>query len=306
MSIAQLTLPMFIGTVLNWALFGTLLVQIYIYFLAFPKDPRLSKLVVVSIFILELAETVTNSRDAIRIFGAGWGSMDALNDVGWAFITVPCLGALIASIGQLFYARRLYLLSHNARMSQVSVSQLGAGIWSGIQIYTARELSLLQRETLDPTAMWLAATSLCDLIIVLSTAFYLLKERSPEFQGNTNTLASRMVKLTAETGLLCAAFALVDLYLFATFKGTNYHLAVCMELSKLYSNSTLLILNWRAHIGHRHAPITDISHQPRLTDIEVTRTDSSSSVRVELSHGNESFVSQESDTDEDKRGRLDV
>jgi hypothetical protein len=36
-------------------------------------------------------------------------------------------------------------------------------------------------------------------------------------------------------------FVLVDIYLFASYKGTNYHLAVCIELSKIYSNSILLV-----------------------------------------------------------------
>ncbi|KAJ7770306.1 hypothetical protein DFH07DRAFT_954128 [Mycena maculata] len=75
MSVAPLTLPMFIGTVVNWALFGTLLVQTYIYFGVFPKDPRLSKLVVVAVLVLEVVETMANSRDVICIFGAGWGNM---------------------------------------------------------------------------------------------------------------------------------------------------------------------------------------------------------------------------------------
>lgn len=36
-------------------------------------------------------------------------------------------------------------------------------------------------------------------------------------------------------------FVLVDIYLFASYKGTNYHLSVCIELSKIYSNSILLV-----------------------------------------------------------------
>ncbi|KAJ7119142.1 hypothetical protein C8R44DRAFT_737967 [Mycena epipterygia] len=97
--------------------------------------------------------------------------------------------------------------------------------------------------------IWLAATSLCDLIIVSSMVFYVMKSRKPEFK-NTNLILARIIKITVETGLLCALFAIVDLYLFATYKGVNYHLAVCIELSKVYSNSILLILNSRAHIGH--------------------------------------------------------
>ncbi|KAJ7778756.1 hypothetical protein DFH07DRAFT_795854 [Mycena maculata] len=301
---------MFIGTVLNWALFGALLVQSYMYFLAFPKDPRLSKVVVAVVFILELVETIANSRDAIRIFGAGWGSMDALNDVGWAWITVPVLGALTASVGQLFYARRLYILSGNVYapgvVILVSLTQLSAGIWTGTQVYTAKEFSLVRQETLALTATWHAATSLCDLIIVCSTAYYLIKARRPEFMGNTNMIVSRVIKLTAETGVLCAIFALVDLYLFVTFKGTNYHLAVCTELSKVYSNSILLILNWRAHIGHRHAPATNISRHICSDIAFKTGTIPSSSVHVELA-GRESFASQDSGADEDSQmGRSTV
>jgi hypothetical protein len=77
------------------------------------------------------------------------------------------------------------------------------------------------------------------------------------------------VQVTVETGVFCAMFALADLALFVKYNGNNYHLAVCIELSKVYSNSIMIvswsclvpffflyftnglqILNSRAHIGH--------------------------------------------------------
>jgi len=109
-----------------------------------------------------------------------------------------------------------------------------------------------------PTVTWLAATSTCDLIIVSSTVFYLLKSRKPEFK-NTNAILARIIKITVETGLLCALFAIVDLCLFVTYTETNYHLALCTALSKVYSNSILLILNSRAQIGHGMSPGDNIS-----------------------------------------------
>ncbi|KAJ7118965.1 hypothetical protein C8R44DRAFT_789757 [Mycena epipterygia] len=263
MSVAQLTLPMFIGTVLNWVLFGTLGVQIYIYFSAFPDDRNLAKLLVVAVFVLELVESVGNVRDMIHIFGTGWGDMAALDDVGWAWFSVPVMGSIIACVGQLFFAWRIHIISHNAYVPAliviVSVVQLAAGIWTGVEICMAKKFSLLQSNNLVPTVTWLAATSLCDLIIVFSTVFYLVKSRRPEFQLRTNLVISRIIMITVETGVLCAVFAIVDLYLFATYKGTNYHLALCIELSKLYSNSILLVLNSRAHIGHKSLE-ADISH----------------------------------------------
>lgn len=306
MSVAQLTLPMFIGTILNWALFGTLLVQIYIYFVAFPKDPTYSKLLVLTILVLELVETLSSARDMIHIFGAGWGNMDALDDVGWAWFSVPVMGSIIASVGQLFYARRLYILSRNAYISLlvifVSIVQLGAGIWTGVNICIAKKFSLLQFDNLVPTATWLAATSTCDLIIVFSIVFYLVKARSPDFRGPTKLMVSRIITITVETGVLGAIFAIVDLYLFATYKGTNYHLALCIELSKVYSNSILLILNWRARIRH-HSPSPEIL----LTDIVFERGALSAlSMPAELSHSTDSSLCPVSNLDDVKKGRLSV
>ncbi|KAJ7184511.1 hypothetical protein C8R46DRAFT_462078 [Mycena filopes] len=257
-SIAELTLPMFIGTILNWALFGTLLVQVYIYFSAFPEDRRWWKLLVVAIVFLEAVETFANARDMVQIFGAGWGNMDVLDDVGWAWLSVPVMGSIIACICQTFFGWRIYIISQSPWIFVVviliSAVQLGAGIWTGVNICIAGKFSLLQSFNLIPTATWLAATSCADLLIVAGTVYCLLRSRQGEFGSKrTNSLITRVIMLTAETGILCAVFALVDLYLFINYKETNFHLSVCIELSKIYSNSILLIFNSRAHMGHAHS-----------------------------------------------------
>ncbi|KAJ6567047.1 hypothetical protein B0H19DRAFT_1139243 [Mycena capillaripes] len=82
-----------------------------------------------------------------------------------------------------------------------------------------------------------------------------------------------------ETGLLCALFAIIDLFLFATYKGTNYHLSICIELSKVYSNSMLTILNSRAQI--RYISPNEMSHN--ISDI-VFRSGTKVGVSVESNH----------------------
>jgi len=252
-----LTLPMFIGTILNWLLFGTLLVQVYIYFIAFPQDRTWWKAGIVVVLVLEFVETLSNARDMVRTFGSGWGDMEVLDDVGWAWFSVPVMGSIIALVGQMFFAYRIYLISQSVYVPLLvlilSVVQLGAGIWTGVDICIARKFSLLQSHNVVATAFWLAGTSLCDLVIVFSTVYYITKSWGPEFRS-INSDISRIIMLTVETGALCALFAIVDLYLFVSHKGTNYHLALCIELSKIYSNSILLIFNSRAHVGHKDPP----------------------------------------------------
>jgi hypothetical protein len=52
---------------------------------------------VVFILFLEVVETVASIRDMIHIFGAGWGNMDALDNVGWAWFSVPVMGSISES-----------------------------------------------------------------------------------------------------------------------------------------------------------------------------------------------------------------
>ncbi|KAJ7135839.1 hypothetical protein C8R44DRAFT_769144 [Mycena epipterygia] len=254
--IAKLTVPVLIGTLLNWAGFGVLAVQVCIYFLAFPGDRTFTKVLVVFVLVLEILETLSNTHDTIRMFGTDWGNMAVLDEVGWAWFSVPIIGSISAAVGQSFFAWRIYIIGHNKYIPAVILAltavQLGSGVWSGVNICLAKRFSQLQYDNVKATATWLAATSSCDLIIVSSMIFYIMKSRKPEFK-NTNLILGRIIKITVETGLLCALCAIADLYLFVTYKGTNYHLGLCIELSKVYSNSILLILNSRAHIGHSSA-----------------------------------------------------
>ncbi|KAJ7689858.1 hypothetical protein B0H17DRAFT_1180111 [Mycena rosella] len=252
--VEKLTLPVFMGTLLNWALFGVLVVQVWIYYTAFPRDRTLTKILVAVVLLIEILGTLGNTRDTIRIFGAGWGDIAVLDDVGWAWFSVPIIGSISAAIGQSFFAWRIYIIGNGnlyipVAIIAITLCQLGAGIWTGVEICLAERFSELQFTNVTATALWLASTSACDLIIVSSTVFYLRRASKPEFK-KTKAVLSRIIMVTVETGLLCALFAIFDLYLFATYKGANYHLALCIELSKIYSNSILLIFNSRAHIGH--------------------------------------------------------
>ncbi|KAF7349378.1 hypothetical protein MSAN_01727600 [Mycena sanguinolenta] len=143
--IGKLTIPLFVGTVMNWALLGTLAVQVYIYYLAFPNDRRSTKIVVAFVGIAEILQTLADSRDTIRTFGAGWGNPDILNEVGWAWFSVPILGSIIASVGQIFFAWRIHIIAKSLYVpiliALIVVFQLGAGIWTGVDIIRAKEFS---------------------------------------------------------------------------------------------------------------------------------------------------------------------
>jgi hypothetical protein len=77
------------------------------------------------------------------------------------------------------------------------------------------------------------------VIITFSMMWYLIKARTG-LRG-TDTVITRIICVTMETGFLTAAFAIVDVVLFLSFHGTNYHIAASLPLAKLYSNSLLVV-----------------------------------------------------------------
>ncbi|KAJ6493025.1 hypothetical protein C8R45DRAFT_927819 [Mycena sanguinolenta] len=274
--IGEFTIPLFVGTVINWALLGTLAVQVYIYYLAFPKDRRSSKLVVAFVVVAEFLQTLANSRDSIRMFGSGWGNPQILDEIGWAWFSVPILGSLttltvepVASVGQIFFAWRIYIIAKTLYVpiliALITAFQLAAGIWSGVVLIRLKEFSKL-RLMMAPVA-WLSATALSDLIIVAGMVFYLLKAKEPEFTRHIKATLTRIIKVTVETGVFCAVAAIVVLSLCLAFEGNNYHLGVCIWLSKVYSSSIMIILNSRAHIGHEPTAPGSTTKMIEMTEV---------------------------------------
>ncbi|KAF7341205.1 hypothetical protein MVEN_01855900 [Mycena venus] len=285
LEVGKLTIPLFIGTILNWALLGALAVQVYLYILAFPKDRSINRLVVAFVFVAEILQTAGDTRNTMETFGSGWGDFSGLDEVRWAWFSVPILGSTIACAGQLFFAWRISIIGNTwyipALITAITAFQWGGGIWTGVDIVRAKRFSLLQADHLKPPIAWLSATAAADLIIVASTLYYIHRARDKEFNFHeTNITLSRIIRVSVETGVLCAVFALLDLSLYLKFDGNNIHLAVCIWLSKVYSNSIMVILNSRAYIGHTVPP--DAS-RPHMSDMVFHSIAPVSAVNVQLS-----------------------
>lgn len=78
-----------------------------------------------------------------------------------------------------------------------------------------------------------------DIVICLCMIYYLHKSNTGFRQ--TSTLLTKFIRLTVETGLVCAAFAILDLSFYVRWQENNFHLAPSVPLSKLYSNSLLVV-----------------------------------------------------------------
>ncbi|TFK61172.1 hypothetical protein BDN72DRAFT_965317 [Pluteus cervinus] len=245
--------PLILGYMFNWGLYGVLCIQVYIYYLSFPRDPLLPKLIVYFLLILETLQVVLNTHDVFDIFGLGYGNVAVLNNVHFSWFAVPMLSGIISATVQIFYAYRITVLSSSklskgigALIVGVAIMQCTGAIVAGAKTEMIGLFSEIQASTFVSCSIWLAGCAFCDVLIAISMTTYLWNSKTG-FNA-TKVLLTKLVRLTIETGTITATFAIIDLSLFLAFPNNNYHTAPALCLAKMYSNTLMVMLNARSRI----------------------------------------------------------
>ncbi|PBK66288.1 hypothetical protein ARMSODRAFT_1021489 [Armillaria solidipes] len=243
--IAELTGPYIVGCLLNWGLFGTLSVQLYLYYLAFPNDRRFTKYTVYGIYVIESVQTILVAYDMFATFGYGFGDMDALTRENLYWFTVPIMNAVAAGVGQVFYAYRIFILSksHIIPIFIICISLINsvASMFTGIYAFQAGIITKLNTRKMHIAAgISCGATALCDILIALM--------RSTTNFRRTRMLVTKIIRLTIETGSVTAVVALLTLILFIAFPHQTFYITPALLVPKLYANAIYMVLNSRFQI----------------------------------------------------------
>ncbi|KAK0486451.1 hypothetical protein IW261DRAFT_1604591 [Armillaria novae-zelandiae] len=270
-AVERLSGPLVVAGFLNWALFGTLTVQLYLYYLAFPKDRKFTKYLVYGIYAVEFGQTALITHDAFLMFGSGFGDMKALMDMHFNWLTVPVTSAAVAYVGQGFYAYRIFVLSKSRTIPAfvicVSLTSSVAAIITGVYSFQAGDIiKLNNRKTSISVGIWCGTSALCDIIIAISMTYYLM--RSNTSFRRTRMLVTKLIRLTVETGSVTAAVALLNLILFFAFPHQTFYGTPALIMTKLYANTVYMVLNSRIRImGGRdtYTSSTDMSFTDTMT-----------------------------------------
>ncbi|KAF8878871.1 hypothetical protein BD779DRAFT_1628376 [Infundibulicybe gibba] len=261
-SIALLTGPPLLGIMLNWWIFGILIVQCYIYRLSFPNDEKHLKALVYTLLLLETVQTMFTTADAFHWFAFGFGDMDSLGELFLSNIDSPILGSIIAFIVQLVFCGRIWALSQSKILSGAialfSVAQIVGGIGLGVVNQISGGLVGFRNRGLAYTILWLGGSAITDTLIAVSLTYLLLKSKSRNKRANDIIL--RVVRLTVETNALTATMAIIALSLVVAPSiappKTTMFTCPCYILGKLYSNTLMTMLNNRAYAQGKFNLIT--------------------------------------------------
>ncbi|PBK61336.1 hypothetical protein ARMSODRAFT_1008877 [Armillaria solidipes] len=267
--IARLSGPFIVGYLLHWGLFGTLSIQLYLYYLAFPNDRRFIKYLVYGIYIVEFVQTILLSHDAFAMFGYGFGDLDALTDIHFNWLIVPIMSAVTACVGQGFYAYRILILSKSrsvpAFVTCVSLTSSVAGIITGVYCFQAGNITKLENLKMSiAVGIWCGGTALCDIVIAICMTYYLMRSKTGFRQ--TQIMVTKLIRLTVESGSVTAVGTLINLILFFAFRHQVFYSTVALIMPKLYANSVYMVLNSRIRI------ICGRDTYTSSTDMEITTT----------------------------------
>ncbi|EIW74740.1 hypothetical protein CONPUDRAFT_159523 [Coniophora puteana RWD-64-598 SS2] len=253
------------GYQLNWWLFGILTVQVYLYHTAKFRDRFFIQFLVYGSFLLETAQTAITSRDSYYQLVLSYGDPDMLTEAYLTWLTMPVTVGIISMIAQIFYAYRIYILCHIRLLAVfivvLALTQGVTAIVAGVIVVTANSSDVASNTTNDvvPVTIWLTISAACDVTIFSAMTWILSTRRSSVTSANSNMMINRIIVLTVETGLASAACAICVLILFVSFKQDIYYALPAVMLSKIYSNSLLVLLNNRRNSIDHETVITDSS-----------------------------------------------
>ncbi|KAH9988923.1 hypothetical protein BJV77DRAFT_718173 [Russula vinacea] len=250
--------PVLIGALINWLLLGALTMQLYVYYLCFPRDSWLIKFTAYGLYLLELGQTVFVAEMAWADMCEGWGIPSALSHIGWGFSMNPIVCGLIACCVQIFFAWRVWALGHNPFWKSIAVfilivsfAQGCAAVTLGVKLSTVWYLyDRAEALAEDLLFYYLGGSAVADFLIASSMLYFLISSRRrPAWSKETDRRITKLIRSTFDTGVLFSAMAFLDL---AAYLHMSYlHVSISMVLSKLYSNSLMASLNSRARVSER-------------------------------------------------------
>ncbi|EIW79771.1 hypothetical protein CONPUDRAFT_83072 [Coniophora puteana RWD-64-598 SS2] len=245
--------PYVFGYQFNWALYGILIVQVYIYHVSSLPDRWPIQAIVYGTLIIETVQIAFATHDSYYQFAVSWGQVAELNVLHYTWLTLPVLIGIISMITQIFYAWRIHILSKryvvSAIVTVLALLQGASALATGARAYILDEdhRTDVSSNLLSSDIVWLSSTAACDVLIFLCMVYYLSKMRTGI--KSTEKIINRLITLVIETGLVTTIAAIIDLGFFIGLPDTPWFVVLSLMLSKLYSNSLLVILNNRSSVA---------------------------------------------------------
>ncbi|KAL9708809.1 hypothetical protein Ac2012v2_007964 [Leucoagaricus gongylophorus] len=245
--------PSIIGIVLNWFLYGILVMQYFIYLNHSKNEKKWIKVVVHFLFSLDTVQSVIVMDDLFYWFVYHFNDYRTFSHFNFSLIDGPFLDSIIMFTVQTVYCWRVWRLGGwrviPAVIALLVFISCVCGIFMGVYSMVVDTAKLRKAKWVEE--LWLLAGAVADITIACSMAFLLTKLRQEKSTRSTMVLLKRILLLTLETNAVTAVVAIAllvtDLIPPAKEPNTNVNVTLGYIIGKLYSNCFMVLLNQRTY-----------------------------------------------------------
>ncbi|KAI0263177.1 hypothetical protein BC834DRAFT_971464 [Gloeopeniophorella convolvens] len=227
-NVQEIAAPLLLGAVWNWALYGVLVTQVYVYSYNFTEDRKSLKVLVYAVFFLETLQTALSGADLYYWFVSGFGNVKHLSNPYTSPYNTPIIGAVISMVVQFFFSYRIWVLSGRkpTRRSLCAVICLFSIVSAGGAFTGAIQTIIRSRfptgRTLRVEAMtWITGNALCDLLIAVSMVHLLARHAAFENLLGKHAMV-KIIRLVVETNVLTTFVGITAFIVVAVFPDKNW------------------------------------------------------------------------------------
>ncbi|GLB40358.1 hypothetical protein LshimejAT787_0802290 [Lyophyllum shimeji] len=246
--------PMFLGGLFHYGLFGALAAQTYHYLLHCHHTDRLViKVMAYTVVALLTFQTIIMILVQWMLFVSQSGDLNFFKKITWEGLVVPALNATLATVVEVFFAWRIWSFKRTKLGLSIAVGIVALSLlqWSGavadILLYAVQKPSAFYVNRRGDTALAvsLIATCICDTSIALTMLALLRQARQNAVFRRTDLLINRLIATSLESGAVTAIMAILELSSYAANRRSMVYVVIVSIRGNLYANVLFASLNRR-------------------------------------------------------------
>jgi len=227
-------------------LLGALTIQVYIYYHKFTSDSRKLKLLVATVWLLELGHAICSCDGlytyTILRYGQPEDMIVAVSPISLKASLV--FSAPVAPLVQVFFAYRVRRFSGKPYIAifcwVLSLWRFACGIWAAVSALRGVNLIMYDPNYRSLIMMGAFCGAAVDFTISASMCYFLATYRGAVLK-RTIRVIDKLVAWTIETGLITSITSIVVGVTFLTMPDNLVWISILIFVDRLYSNSLLAL-----------------------------------------------------------------
>ncbi|KAH9160652.1 hypothetical protein EDB89DRAFT_869612 [Lactarius sanguifluus] len=240
----------FLGLFVSTTLFGLTISQTCLYFWNYRnRDPKLLKFFVAFVTFTDALHTIMCAYAIYWYLVLNFGNVENLQYDMWAMNLQIVLSTVIFVSVQLYYARRVYILSQSLICPIIIVVSVFIAAFFAT-FFHAKEV-VLKRFSLFNSSVWMSyvafsAATVGDMLVASSMCWSLYRKRTSF--ARTDSIIMTSMAYSINSGLLTGLLSLASTISIVVSPSSMIWMAFFWAMSKCYVNSLLAMLNSRNYV----------------------------------------------------------